>query len=159
MIVLGVDIGITKQNPVGWATLDLGANRVICHGLIAPRSDKYWLDRIPPITNALNSIMMGTEFGLVAFEFAHYVRNPQTMKKLAHVGGVVYALAWGHHIPSVGVEPKSAKKALTGNGNAGKECMIMAANERYGLNVTSSHEADAIGVALSGYQLYNSKFL
>lgn len=57
-------------------------------------------------------------------------------------------IAYQRRIRCVEVHPSTVKVRLAGRGNAKKHHMVLAAN-KLGLEVTSDHEADAIGVALA----------
>jgi Holliday junction resolvasome RuvABC endonuclease subunit len=56
-------------------------------------------------------------------------------------------------VPAFPLSPKSIKKEFTGNGNAKKEQVIEAVRSRFELSVKSTHIADAIAIAYTGYKL------
>lgn len=104
---------------------------------------------------------------------AHYTKPLAMVAQQRVMGGILLAVGdWidstGNQIEVIEVPPKSAKSALTGNGNADKEMMVnQALLEGYipipaGGEMTQAyidqyeHEADAIGVAL-GYREYKQK--
>lgn len=58
--------------------------------------------------------------------------------------GVLKNYCMAHQIPYKGYSPSEIKKFATGKGNANKEDMIRVANERFGRNVKSDDEADAV---------------
>lgn len=87
----------------------------------------------------------------VGYEASWVGENVQTARKLGLVGGAVITAATLNGLAVREVQPKNAKRALTGAGNATKEDMIIAARQQFGLDAISEHEADAIGVALETY--------
>jgi Holliday junction resolvasome RuvABC endonuclease subunit len=69
--------------------------------------------------------------------------------------GELQATARQHGLPWVGtVNPMTAKKALTGNGRAGKDLMCRFANTLFGLDLTveDEHTADAIAGGLASLE-------
>lgn len=57
-----------------------------------------------------------------------------------------------HHATLIPVKISAVKRALTGTSGASKKLMMAAARKRFRTHVVSSDHADAIGVALAGFQ-------
>lgn len=152
MIVLALDPGFTKQNPLGIALL--GSPTVLLdHRIHVPDDKVLWEARLPAIISFLDCYM--TDRGTVeavAYEIPFCGKNPLVAIMLAHVGGIARALAWHHGVPCVMVRPSQAKLALTGHGGATKEMMMREAGRRFGITLTKD-EADAVGVALAAWDV------
>ena len=89
-----------------------------------------------------------TKPDFIAYEMPWVGRNAQVAIRLAHLCGAVVGLAVELGIPFFGIQPKEAKRALAGTGNALKEDMIRASRDRFGVEVDKD-VADALGVALA----------
>lgn len=159
MIVLGIDPGLTRQNPTGLAILDDRLFLVDCHS-ISPKGDGWqqvvgmiavniarflgsWVKDDPLIACNI----------LISYELPHVATNPQATIKLAHICGIIVANAMQYGFPVIGIQPSEAKKALTGKGNASKDEMIAAAQQQFGLSLPKDI-ADACGIALAGLAKY-----
>lgn len=151
MIVLGVDPGLTKENPTGIAVVETDGDGELVHSctVYAPKK-ALWTARLSLIVCSLQKII--TDFpsiALVTYEYPFIGNNSQSTIKLAHVGGACYALGR----PCQMVFPAQAKVALTGDGKANKAAMVKMARNMFGVSVTKD-EADAIGIAMAGEAIY-----
>jgi crossover junction endodeoxyribonuclease RuvC len=65
--------------------------------------------------------------------------------------GVAHMVAHLNSVPRSEFTASAVKKAMSGNGKAGKGAVIAAIRERFGVAALSSHEADAAAVAIMGW--------
>lgn len=107
-----------------------------------------WGARVAAIGLLALATAQGQPCELLAYEASYFARNLQTLRKLAALEGVILLIAAQLDLPVVAVQPAEAKIALAGDAQADKLMMIAAAR-RLGWPGSSSHEADAIGVALA----------
>ena len=150
MIILGVDPGLTSRNPLGLALVDTGKGALLDHRAHPLDESVPWQDRLASIMEFLDGYLSERQaIEAVAYEIPFSGPNRMVGIMLAHVGGLVRALAWLHELPCAMVHPAQAKIALSGKGNASKDEQIQAALERYGVEL-SKDAADAVGVALAG---------
>lgn len=150
MIVLGIDPGLTKENPTAIAVVDTDAMSIIhCHDVYAPaRTD--WTERLALVVTSLQvTVANMSSIELVCYEQPFLGKNVQSTIKLAHICGVAYTLGR----PCQTVSPIEAKIALTRNRKASKDDMIMMAKRVFNTTCTKD-QADAAGVALAGEAIY-----
>lgn len=152
MIIIGIDPGLTKANPTGLATVDMDEDRIIAARAIPPIFDGFE-QRLGYLADTLHTVIEWNRHHIervgIAYEYPHYQQNAQVAIKLAHVGGVVCAVAAINKLPVVAVQPVEAKIALTGDKNASKAAMMKQTRLVYERAVTKD-EADAVGIALAG---------
>ncbi len=151
MIVLGIDPGLTKENPTGIAVIETDGDGELVYSctVYAPKK-VLWTARLNLIIDSLRKITIDfPSIALVAYEYPFIGRNSQSTIKLAHVCGVCYTLGR----PCQMVFPTQAKVALTGNGKADKAAMVKMARSMFGASVTKDI-ADAIGIAMGGEAIY-----
>ena len=97
--------------------------------------------------NAMNSVIP-PRLDWVAHEDARAVSKQHGMI-LFGMTGLLHLKCWDAGIPVIGVNQKTAKKTLTGRGNALKPDMVIAAQARWPhLNVETDDQADALAVGL-----------
>ena len=113
-------------------------------------------DRYAALLEWSETIFAGSRFDLVGIEWPWVGKYPQTAIKLGAAFGVVMASALHHGLSVVRIEPAEAKLALTGNGGASKEKMVIFAKMLTKLKSSyPEDEADAIGVALAAQVKYD----
>ncbi len=150
MLILGIDTGMTAQNPTGWALLDEFSDRIVSFGMLRPNGDAFealtyrFVDLLTDLSEQHSPAKMR-----VCIEAPYLGRNAGTTIKLAELVGAYRALCCLSGYAVQEIVPAQAKAALAGIGNASKAQMIDAARLRYGLALPS-HVADAIGIALAG---------
>lgn len=85
-----------------------------------------------------------------------YFVNPKFVTaslRLAELGGPIRVLLFERNIPYIEISPAALKMFATGNGNATKEQMVIAARN-YGATVANDNEADAFLLRLAALQRY-----
>lgn len=84
-------------------------------------------------------------YGVVAYERPHH-RGGHATALAVGLATVVQEQAAADRHETLTVHTGTLKKWATGRGNAGKDAMVAAARLRYGRDVTSHDEADALHV-------------
>lgn len=157
MKLLGIDVGLTKQNPVGLAFVSDQPVALLWSGTVLSRKDD-WNDRLGDIAQDIDRILADLSPDGVVYELPHMQKNPQVTSKLAHVCGIVVACCALRHIPYVGVQPLQAKRAWTGNPQASKQEMMDQAELVFRQKLVKD-VADACGVAWYGMGYFQNKEL
>lgn len=144
MIVLGIDTGISRENPLGVAIIDwnLGAPRILHWAVLY---DKH--NPIAHVVLALDKLPHIDQLDGVGVEAAHFQKSVQTTIRLAEVVGTTISFAVRHDIPLLRCQPAQAKQALTGSDKATKEEMIVAVRREFAIDLPKD-AADAVGVAM-----------
>lgn len=157
MIVMGLDLGITKGNPTGVAILRIDGMdySVMTTAHISPRA-QTWQGRTAFVARSLRGLVVQYHPDLLCYELPPYVNNQRVFSQLSHVGGAVLAVADLYNLPCESVMVQAAKEALTGARTATKAQMIAAVAMQFGATVTKD-VADATGVALAGYAAWRQK--
>ena len=152
MLTLGIDCGITRANPAGIALVETDPLSLVgAHTFVAGAGE--WDERLYVFSQYLADLIRKLKPALISYEYPHLERNPQTLIKLAHVGGVVIASGAAHGLPVVKVHPSQAKTALAGSPTATKRDMIRAVETIFRQRLPKD-AADALGVALAGEAIY-----
>lgn len=153
----GCIIALDMAQKTGWAVVDCADGRIIAsgmqdftkgrgesNGLMFLRFSK-WLRDLPGICPS--------EVRIVAFERAH-MRGGSATEICVGMQTRAQELA-----AEIGAEPApvhtaTLKKALTGNGKAGKDAMIEAARGMIGRDPIDDNEADAVCVGVWAWKKY-----
>jgi len=145
-IILGIDPGLERT---GYAVLER-SDTVRDAGLIRSNSRASLASRLGEIAASLDEVMDEWRPQLVAVEelFAHY-KHPRTAILMGHVRGVVLLAAARRGIGVLGLPSTHIKKALTGNGHAGKAQVQRAIQATLNLNrlPQQADVADALAIA------------
>lgn len=154
--ILGIDPGITQGNPTGWVILEGKQDKIVSLGEIAFPDRLDWTDRIQRIGERLQGEAKRSSIKLIGIESPWVGKDPQVALKLGAQLGSVLQIARTIKAKVYIVQPAEAEAALMGTAgatrNIKKDAMRIMANRRYNTNV-SSHQADAIAVALHVYNI------
>ena len=154
MRVLGIDIGIRTTNPAAIALLEFDelTPTLLTYADVKPEPalGLDWRARAASVGDKLGVIIEASRApGLVvAYEYPHLERDPQVLRKLAAVEGMILLEVFRHLIEVVAVDPTQAKVALTSNARAKPDAMRERARAVFGQPGIDEHIAAAIGVAL-----------
>jgi Holliday junction resolvasome RuvABC endonuclease subunit len=148
----GVDIGLSRANPIAWALLDIESDRLIAVGMLAVNARLSWEERIPRLAEAIKAEVSDlAQPDVMGFEMAYLGKSPQVAIKLSGLIGALLLIAYQLDVPGLIVQPAEAANALLGHPGGGrdekKRAAVRAVQQRYNVTV-SDHEADAIAVAL-----------
>ena len=129
--VSGLDLSITAT----------GATHTVegeaCTHLIATKGTKD--NRLVVIRNQVLTCVEGSELVLIE----GYLNKSMSAGTTGMVHGAVRSILLEHGIPYATLPPASLKKYATGNGNATKTDMALAAMKRAGLEIRNDNECDA----------------
>jgi crossover junction endodeoxyribonuclease RuvC len=150
--VLGLDpglvafgYGVLETTPAGPTILGAGVIETSARLTLEERVQRIYdgvvalLDRHAPAAVALEDL------------YAEY-RFPRTALLMAHARGVVCLAAQQRAVNVLAIAPAEVKRAVTGNGAAGKEQVGRGVQRLLGLGEPprSSHVADALALAFTG---------
>ena len=149
---MGVDPGLVAT---GFGVLEAGAGGVAVRdaGVISTAAGQPLEVRLNALHRAIHRIIEAQGPALLVVEdlYTEY-RFPRTAILMGHARGVIYLAARQLGVGVVALAPAEVKRAMTGNGAAGKAQMQRAVQTVLGLKdpPRPSHVADALGLAASG---------
>jgi crossover junction endodeoxyribonuclease RuvC len=149
---MGLDPGLVAT---GFGILEAapGAVTVVDSGVITTASTQPLEARLNAIYRAVHQLIEAQEptFLVVEDLYAEY-KFPRTAILMGHARGVVYLAARQLGVVVTALAPSEVKRAVTGNGSAGKAQVQRAVQTLLGLSdlPRPSHVADALGLALTG---------
>ncbi len=149
---MGVDPGIMAT---GFGVLEAGPEgvAVVDAGVITTSPGESLESRLNAIYGAVYRIIEGQAPGLLIVEdlYTEY-KFPRTAVLMGHARGVVYLAACQLGVTILALTPAEVKRAVTGNGSAGKAQVQRAVQTLLGLESLPrpSHVADALGLAVTG---------
>jgi crossover junction endodeoxyribonuclease RuvC len=147
--VLGIDPG---TRCVGIGVVDRIGNRLVpvFHDVVAPGRMKGDLPaRLKRIHEGIRAAIRETGPDEVALEEAFYGKSVQSALRIGEGRGVALLAAALEGKPVAQYPPATIKKAVTGNGNAGKEQVGRMVRVILGLDDSVSEDAaDALAVAI-----------
>jgi crossover junction endodeoxyribonuclease RuvC len=149
---MGVDPGLVAT---GFGVLEAGAGAVTVRdaGVISTTTGQPLEARLNALHRAVHRIIEEQAPGLLVVEdlYTEY-RFPRTAILMGHARGVIYLAARQLGVAVVAVAPSEVKRAMTGNGAAGKAQVQRAVQTVLGLKEPPrpSHVADALGLAATG---------
>jgi crossover junction endodeoxyribonuclease RuvC len=149
---MGVDPGLVAT---GFGVLEAGAGAVTVRdaGVISTGTGQPLEARLNALHRAVHRIIEEQAPGLLVVEdlYTEY-RFPRTAILMGHARGVIYLAARQLGVAVVALTPSEVKRAMTGNGAAGKAQVQRAVQTVLGLAEPPrpSHVADALGLAATG---------
>ena len=150
--VIGVDPGVTAT---GFGVLEVGPGGVIVvdAGVISTTAGQVLEARLNAIHRAVHRLIEDQRPSLLIVEdlYTEY-KFPRTAVLMGHARGVIYLAARQLDVPLLSLTPAEVKRAVTGNGGAGKAQVQRAVQTMLGLASAPhpSHVADALGLAVTG---------
>ena len=149
---MGVDPGLVAT---GFGVLEAGAGAVTVRdaGVISTATGEPLEARLNALHRAVHRIIELQGPGLLVVEdlYTEY-KFPRTAILMGHARGVIYLAARQLGVTVVALAPSEVKRAMTGNGAAGKAQVQRAVQTVLGLKELPrpSHVADALGLAATG---------
>jgi crossover junction endodeoxyribonuclease RuvC len=149
---MGVDPGLIAT---GFGVLEAGADGVAVTdaGVISTSATQSLEARLNAIHRAVHRLIESYSPGLLVVEdlYTEY-KFPRTAILMGHARGVVYLAARQLGVSVLALSPSEVKRAMTGNGSAGKAQVQRAVQTVLGLKdlPRPSHVADALGLAVTG---------
>ena len=149
---MGVDPGLVAT---GFGVLEAGADAVtvLDAGVITTASAQPLEARLNALYRAvLRIIEAWTPTFLVVEDLYSEYKFPRTAILMGHARGVVYLAARQLGVSVTALAPSEVKRAVTGNGSAGKAQVQRGVQTLLGLKDVPrpSHVADALGLAVTG---------
>ena len=148
MIILGIDPGSVKT---GWAVLRQVEQKVeyINSGVVKTSSSADYLDRFGIIHNEIKNIIDQYNPDCFALEKLIFVKNPNSLMKLAQVRGIILSLMLNSSKSICKYAPTEIKLAIGGHGHANKlsiqKMLDLLTGKR---NYEIDDESDALAIAL-----------
>ncbi|MBR5055599.1 MAG: crossover junction endodeoxyribonuclease RuvC, partial [Bacteroidales bacterium] len=123
-IIMGIDPG---TNILGYGVILVDAKKVhfVDMGVIDLRKEKDHFVKLNRIFHEVGQLMERYTPDDLAIEAPFYGKNPQVMLKLGRAQGAAISAALHRQIPVFEYAPRKVKMAITGNGNASKEQVMM----------------------------------
>lgn len=149
---MGLDPGLVAT---GFAVVEAspGAVTVVDSGVITTASTQSLEARLNAIYRAVHQLMEAQRptFLVVEDLYSEY-KFPRTAILMGHARGVVYLAARQLGVDVTALAPSEVKRAMTGNGSAGKAQVQRGVQTLLGLRELPrpSHVADALGLAITG---------
>jgi crossover junction endodeoxyribonuclease RuvC len=149
---MGVDPGLVAT---GFGVLEAGSGSVAVLevGVISTATGQPLEARLNALHRAVHRIIETQRPGLLVVEdlYTEY-KFPRTAVLMGHARGVIYLAARQLGVGVVALAPAEVKRAMTGNGAAGKAQVQRAVQTVLGLKdlPRPSHVADALGLAATG---------
>lgn len=149
---MGVDPGLVAT---GFGVLEMGAGGVGVRdaGVISTTTGQPLEVRLNALYRAVHRIIEAESPGLLVVEdlYTEY-KFPRTAILMGHARGVIYLAARQLGVGVLALAPAEVKRAMTGNGAAGKAQVQRAVQTVLGLRdlPRPSHVADALGLAATG---------
>ncbi len=149
---MGLDPGLVAT---GFAILEAlpGAVTVVDSGVITTSSTQPLEARLNAIYRAVHQLIEAQKptFLVVEDLYSEY-KFPRTAILMGHARGVVYLAARQLGVEVTALAPSEVKRAMTGNGSAGKAQVQRGVQTLLGLEdlPRPSHVADALGLAVTG---------
>jgi len=146
---MGVDPGLVAT---GFGVLEAGAGGVtVCDaGVISTTTGQPLEARLNALHRAVHRIIEAQGPGLLVVEdlYTEY-KFPRTAVLMGHARGVIYLAARQLGVGVIALTPAEVKRAIAGNGAAGKAQVQRAVQTVLGLKEVPrpSHVADALGLA------------
>jgi len=143
--LVATGFGVLEARPAGVAVAEAG--------VISTGAGEALEARLNAIYRAVYRIIEAQTPSLVIVEdlYTEY-KCPRTAVLMGHARGVIYLAARQLDVPLLALTPSEVKRAVTGNGSAGKVQVQRAVQTLLGLAAVPhpSHVADALGLAMTG---------
>jgi crossover junction endodeoxyribonuclease RuvC len=120
MLILGIDPG---SGTTGYGVVECrnGRLRALTHGTIVPPRGMSFLDRLPYIATAVETLVRTVAPDGAAVEDLFHARNSRVALQLGHVRGAALVPILRALVPVHAYPPRLVKQAVTGSGAAEKE--------------------------------------
>ncbi len=149
MIILGIDPG---SNLLGYSVISVrgGEMRLVDLGTLKIQKVQEQAEKLKIIYHTIQDLIEKHQPDEFAIETPIYGKNPQSMLKLGRAQGVAIVAAITIGIPVTEYNPKTIKRAVTGNGNASKEQMsaLLQRMLSFTMDARELDASDALSVAV-----------
>ena len=149
-IIIGIDPGYGRM---GFGVILVEGNKIqlIDYGVAMTTAGDAFERRLLSLANDLHEIFEHHKPDAMAIEKLYFGTNTTTAMKVAEARGIANLMAAQAAIPVFEYTPSQIKKALTGDGKAGKSAMQKMVKQLLGLPKIPKPDdaADAIAVAIT----------
>ena len=153
MRIMGIDPGIAHT---GYAVIESLDRKLLLHdiGIIETSPRQIFPDRLKKIGTSLEKIIEEYQPDEVSIEDIFIASNPKLALKLGQARGVVIYIACKTHIQIFEYTPLQVKKAVTGNGKAGKDQVAFMVKRLFGIKkeIKPLDITDAMAITLTHLQ-------
>ena len=157
-VVIGIDPGIRNT---GWGVIRVEGNNLLhlCHGVIKTEDNQSDALRLNFIANSLDEIIKKHKPDIAAIEKIFVSNSGESALKLGMARGVALNSLVSHkQIIIKELAARYIKKAITGTGAADKDQIKYMIEKLLGKIVIQSDAADALAIAIAGYNSPNESF-
>ena len=157
-VVIGIDPGIRNT---GWGVIRVEGNNLLhlCHGVIKTEDNESDALRLNFIANSLDEIIKKYKPDIAAIEKIFVSNSGESALKLGMARGVALNSLVSHkQILIKELAARYIKKAITGTGTADKDQIKYMIEKLLGKTVVQSDAADALAIAIAGYNSPNESF-
>lgn len=163
-MIIGIDpslraTGVAALSPgfgePGWAVRTIRSAAPVA----PPNADLVQLRRMEKIVHQLRGTIDELTYGVkptyFVIEYPALSKNEGMAHERSGLWWMIYQMATGYrHVPVLVVRPNLRAKYATGNGNSGKDEVMLAASRRYpNAPITNNNEADAVILAAMGARM------
>ena len=157
-VVIGIDPGIRNT---GWGVIRVKGNNLLhlCHGVIKTEDNESDALRLNFIANSLDVIIKKYKPDIATIEKIFVSNSGESALKLGMARGVALnSLVSKRQIIIKELAARYIKKAITGTGAADKDQIKYMIEKLLGKIVVQSDAADALAIAIAGYNSPNESF-
>jgi crossover junction endodeoxyribonuclease RuvC len=157
-VVIGIDPGIRNT---GWGVIRVEGNNLLhlCHGVIKTEDNESDALRLNFIANSLDEIIKKYKPDIATIEKIFVSNSGESALKLGMARGVALnSLVSQRQIIIKELAARYIKKAITGTGAADKDQIKYMIEKLLGKIVVQSDAADALAIAIAGYNSPNESF-
>ena len=157
-VVIGIDPGIRNT---GWGVIRVEGNNLLhlCHGVIKTEDNESDALRLNFIANSLDEIIKKYKPDIATIEKIFVSNSGESALKLGMARGVALnSLVSKRQIIIKELAARYIKKAITGTGAADKDQIKYMIEKLLGKIVVQSDAADALAIAIAGYNSPNESF-
>lgn len=149
-IILGIDPGFGRMG-FGCVLARNGRIEAVDFGVMTTASGHAMGERLLHLAADLNEVIAHAKPSVIAVEKLFFSNNATTAMRVAEARGVVLLLAAQAGVPVMEVGPSQVKKALTGDGAAGKAAMQRMVAKLLNLPRVPKPDdaADALAIAIT----------
>lgn len=147
--ILGLDPGSVRT---GWGVVELNGQRArgIAAGVIRVPEKDALPARLRRIFEGVSAVIAAHQPQAVAIEDIFFAKYPQAAMILGHARGVALLAAEQAGLPITAYPPAVVKRAIVGNGRAGKPQVAQLVGAMLGLAELPAEDAtDALAIALT----------
>jgi crossover junction endodeoxyribonuclease RuvC len=151
MRILGVDPGLASTGVGVIERTDAGDWRLVASADVRTSERQPMPERLARIHDLVRDAIRAHHPEEMAIESLFFARNVRSAVLMAHGRGVAMLAASEARVPISEYSPREIKQSVVGNGNAGKEQVMLMVRTLLKLKEAppSDHQSDALATALA----------